>query len=1289
MINGGYVNPIPFGQKTNIKYNIKTVSNLDVKHKKENDIITEINGFELIKPKESKSNSIYPEEFNYYVPISNFDKIMSHNNIDSYALINQKNYVIISKGEIYKSKIFKLKEDYTIENYEGDIKEIIEDDLKEKQFSDLFFNRDNLFKVRAGEILKDINGNIIDEYSNIELFDPFGIMYMIKMNFIYEIRKTFENERIKDYIDELFLPTNDSLPKLNDNIINKLIFGGELNKFVNLLTKHNISSKKTKTEIYETDFQKNIVKFMKDYDHTKNKYLPKIREDIKLKLDKVIELYKKNKINLNNDKKIYEYITKNGITLDELKDQNNFYYILENLSYNNTIDINDFEDDYKLLQSIINIFSDKTKYGNLNNTIDIINSINALSKSKQINNVFLERNVNPYITKTIEQSYESFIIEIFSFMKESLYMRKKFNIFYYFDVIIILIYFFKRIGQTHTNYPINIRQQIDDMIDQTVTKIKTKTNIDEKMLNNISVKNIYTKLYDVYIILDSDDLNMSIETINIIYNNNIKKLKNTVPPQDFDNINKIIKQLFPNSYHYDTYRKTEIIYSDMKNLLLDSNEKKIVNSLIISLAKIDNSLSKYCEQKIQYDISNLNILGSDDVIDYIEKINILKNYSDKIIDDNNDLYKIDVINYKYFKNKYSNRIPDCCETLVRHMINMFIYNKNKNIYDWNNLPSSTITDVKKYYEKYSTHEQHITIDAHNEWGNLVSNINGIIYKNKNSNYEYELKTSFENATNLIIKLFGLEYEIIQDKKDTLIKKYTDKLNYILESINTDQKYKNILKEFTFNSESDEKNTYLIINNIEYGFTSGHGSITENTSYVKNEKNIYKLYIDYLGTDDISSFYSGNIYSSHIEYFGEYICGFYIINKIHNNYIIESKKIKSRIVNPEFNEYYQSELHYFINFIENELIINVFINVFKNKSQTSIIGTNYFINYCTNTLILYNVLRTTNKLNVIFDQDKWYNMMINYISEINNQIQYVLANNDSIKFIYEYNQTKKEYDDLKKTFDDAIKKVLEVVESKDIINKKKQEVYLKLLEKELQKNKNNVEAKKNVIEYIAIKQFNLPFDSLNKITEKIDHMNKKILNDKKAFLLIEQKNKEFGRITSIKFINKSYKPILILFLNILVKNEVHIDKFIESYYQFDTVIDKIKYCKMNEKDIDSITDLQSYLELVSKIKNNALNCEETKDYIINYYPLRDETKFIREIVEDKKLFLVKNNNNIDENLYMRIINDKITKFKKDLLEYLRINEVMNVSNAVIGQTGGSYKQSYLSNKSKYMRLSFLF
>jgi hypothetical protein len=124
-------------------------------------------------------------------------------------------------------------------------------------------------------------------------------------------------------------------------------------------------------------------------------------------------------------------------------------------------------------------------------------------------------------------------------------------------------------------------------------------------------------------------------------------------------------------------------------------------------------------------------------------------------------YSNSIIEYKDKKYEF----PDCVETTLRNLINIFIYDKNTRKFDLFMLKKlNTYIDLNDYYNKYNNLESQLTDQARNTWAQLITeNINKYnidnekkINFNKNINNEYMYEIDANN--------FLYTFEVLFNKK---------------------------------------------------------------------------------------------------------------------------------------------------------------------------------------------------------------------------------------------------------------------------------------------------------------------------------------------------------------------------------------------------------------------------------------------------------------------------------------------------------------------------------------------
>ena len=86
-------------------------------------------------------------------------------------------------------------------------------------------------------------------------------------------------------------------------------------------------------------------------------------------------------------------------------------------------------------------------------------------------------------------------------------------------------------------------------------------------------------------------------------------------------------------------------------------------------------------------------------------------------------------------NNQINYFPDCVETSLRNLLNAILYNSATKSFALERLKSldvSTESKLYKFYEKYQTAAKIHTLEAHNDWANIVSSLPNISYGMNNN-----------------------------------------------------------------------------------------------------------------------------------------------------------------------------------------------------------------------------------------------------------------------------------------------------------------------------------------------------------------------------------------------------------------------------------------------------------------------------------------------------------------------------------------------------------------------------
>lgn len=1203
---GGYINPNPFSANLNIKNNVTIDSNIKIKHTEKDNIISSIDGFELIKSKDDKTRKIiYPTEFNYYVPISNFDKIMASNKVDNYMLVNQKNYIIIQKEDFIagKTQIFKLLNDYSIGKYDSDIKNIIADNFKNKLYKNIFFTRKNTFKV---------NG-----YKISDKFDVFSILYIIREKIPYIIRQTFLNERLREFMDKLFIPTEDFMPTINNNIVNKLIFGGELNEFLNILIKIKTNDLKKQNETFIPDFYRELLKLLnyentketKEIKETKEEKKDNFNEQDKKKIKNVITAIDNNilkdfigtyKSVLKDPKKniqyYYDYLIKNAdepkikgtnINVKDLLTKEAFSYILNKLSDNKIIDLNECENDYEYLNIIFKNYNDVAKYGNLNNVIDVISDVNKFMTKCTDNrecNENLIKGISKEITKSINKNYYRFVFDILIFIKECLYVRTKYQAIYYFDIVMILTYFIKRLEQSSNKYPINKREQMDNMINGDVMT-DIDLNVNDSFYEYFDTYMDFVSKINKYTFIDDND-----NYLNGIYNE-AKKFAdaNSINTEDyrkykeiFNNIIPFIKKKYKNTeYEYnDVFDKIWTVYKYYHKYIEDLKNKKIYT---------------YDNQE-DYEYINMTTRNFFEYLNTFKYENMDKYINESLYNTKDNKYSFDIIPIRSFE--YNNvSITDCGETLMMNIVNSLLFNSKNKIYDNTYLPVTRKESINDFYKNYNTSQKQNSSDAHNQWGLLVSNIDNVKYNRE----KHEIIPTFSNIFRAIYTLFGFDTKIFdQDiNEKSNISTYNYIFNNLLDNVlKYDDKYKNEMKKFTIIDDKIDSNSYITLTTIKmiYNFTNLHGS----TSSIRNNNTddvflyLTEKYVNLIDRND--DIYNMDIYNNITIPFQTHILANSLYN--FNNFFYKNRKefVPNRTNEKLIFKYQMSD---FTNHFENYLLIMILLRF--NLEPYKIYAVPFIKDNINDIFAIYNITKITNLFNdVIFIDDDFKYLVYNYVSNIISNIQ---------KFTEPYNKTITSIQEAEKTLQLHIKfiddKLADPKEQKKIDFFKKHVTNYK----NIYKDKTDDEIKYIVKTNLLRSVYKYDIDKLENIIKQKNNFTIDFSNT-----LTRIKN-----MTTDKYIVTATKPIIDELIIILLHNDVYyIKEFIDDYYSFSIIKDNKIKCNF---DLTKINNISTYTDFVNKLlhekdsKENAYNCDLSFINSENaFYFINEDTKYLRESLE---------------------------------------------------------------------------
>lgn len=139
-------------------------------------------------------------------------------------------------------------------------------------------------------------------------------------------------------------------------------------------------------------------------------------------------------------------------------------------------------------------------------------------------------------------------------------------------------------------------------------------------------------------------------------------------------------------------------------------------------------------------------------------------------------------------------IPDCGESTLRNMINIFIWDKKKACFNVNKLAQlfpNIKTGIIDFYQRFNSFESVLSQTAHNEWMSVCSSIDGVKYLFPPGNPNVEIAPGFYNFKNIICTMFG-----VPELEDFIKRLRPPTLNITIEDSN---ELKKIIMEFETSS----------------------------------------------------------------------------------------------------------------------------------------------------------------------------------------------------------------------------------------------------------------------------------------------------------------------------------------------------------------------------------------------------------------------------------------------------------------------------------------------------------
>jgi len=575
-------------------------------------------------------------------------------------------------------------------------------------------------------------------------------------------------------------------------------------------------------------------------------------------------VYKIDNIIINNKKPVLSYIESNFLfNISNKIDNNNYYYNYYNNDNNyNKIDI---YDKYYYLLNIFNEYICENYLTNNNiekfiidinlnyknkeyviadyykfydkNYITIMNKINNLSFSEEINNIFLKYD------KDYKYEYINNNNKLFDIYDDTITINN--NIMDIMDIMDI----FKNINYIENTDKTNLTTiNIDDINDDFIKKLKDNINKFNNYINN--KKGYFKNIFDINTLIKNIDDKLII----IIFK-----------------INNLYDELYENFKYYYNQFWTDIIFR---------NDKTYYNILYYSL--IYNVLNNFQQELKEF---NYDDLYKSYKLNNICKLLLEHNY--KIIEKNNEFILDKLENRKTkdqlifeFFNGFFIRYDQLI--LCKNILNNLIYEKNKNIYQllMGSGKSSVIMPyVATYLYNYINIDNKFKSIIQVMPKDLIKQSIKLFYKGINVYYQYDYiiidyKNKLKNNIKLndkklywiddtSLKMYILDNNnlqnnlVIYDEIDTIMDPIKSELNIInhnnmIELDNIDYRFKliySLIMDIYFPTRDDYRlqlnekyinNTFFHITNIDENTYNILKLIYDKNSFLQD----YKSYIDF-------------------------------------------------------------------------------------------------------------------------------------------------------------------------------------------------------------------------------------------------------------------------------------------------------------------------------------------------------------------------------------------------------------------------------------------------------------
>jgi len=663
------------------------------------------------------------------MPLVNFEFIMEQNGIQNYALINKKNYVLISnKVNNEKMRIFILTDKMTIEESTFDEVDIYYDTYVSKLFA----------------YTSNVNNN---SFKN----DIMEIEYIRRTNFIKNTNMYLNNYYLKYLIGDLYLTNETDIQiRVNPNLIHKFMFMGKLRELLDALFAKIDPVQIPSVSEYE-------LKILRSNERIINSISKSIKSLENANMVSILEY-------ISNDLKddfLYNFLT----------DSRKFKYLLTDLHNKLKIPV-----DANEIDSVVTYYNNYYENFSSNNELMTYtqNMFDIFYKSRELlkrSNVQLVKKMTNEINRDIKYYYPRLILEIviYKYVIEKIeHFTKVLGVdsIIHYPSVIIGSYFYQRLEYVYKYIPINTKQQITNMFGPNIEEFNQSFFQHFKYIDEISRLDVILgkcSTFDRY----------------------------QIALKDLENINMLLMKAFDITKAKGEELQSEI-KTKFPNLKFELKDLMRYKPLLAKDQKITELMKQYDTEKYIYDdLNKRSTLLRNDIKECNKVIEFIGRYVQKLIYKGTGLSEklngFSLVKQSSFQ--YNGEyVPNCGERTIMNLINLWIWNNRTQKMDISFLPDTINTDLEhpliKFYSVYDTlAKQHNSDKAHNAFAYAIAGYKDIKY---NRNKYIEIIPDFKNVINLLMKMFKLSgsanlLTIVNSLKNTTIdvRSYTtDNSHYI-------------------------------------------------------------------------------------------------------------------------------------------------------------------------------------------------------------------------------------------------------------------------------------------------------------------------------------------------------------------------------------------------------------------------------------------------------------------------------------------------------------------------------